>query len=308
MISTVGEISLVDHEPDFAIKNIGLFKCGDEFKARWLFYYLRGKIGQGEIIKRMTGTTQSYIKLGDLRTFPVILPRDHKELKDITSILSILDDKIELLKKQNRTLEHIAQVLFKSWFIDFDFPNNDGKPYKSSGGKMIDCELGEIPEGWHKGKLGNATDIRGGTTPRTDVSEYWNGNINWTSPKDLSNARDIFLLDTEKKITEKGLSQIGSGMLPKGTLLLSSRAPIGYLAITDIPIAINQGYIALLPGAVFSNLYMYLWLKRDIREVISAANGSTFLEISKGSFKTIILHRLEQKKYLIVLKKHLYHF
>lgn len=148
MIGTVGEIALIDKEPSFAIKNVGLFKCGHEHKAKWLFYFLRGKIGQGEIQRRMNGTTQSYVTLGDLRSFPVIIPSSTDELKAIVAVLSSLDDKIELLREQNKTLEATAQAIFKEWFVRFNFPDKDGKPYKASGGKMIDSELGEIPEGW----------------------------------------------------------------------------------------------------------------------------------------------------------------
>jgi len=96
MIGTVGEIAIIDKNPDFAIKNVGLFKCGNEFKAKWLFYFLRGRIGQGEIQQRMNGTTQSYVTLSDLKSFPIIVPSSSYELKAIAAVLSSLDDKIEL--------------------------------------------------------------------------------------------------------------------------------------------------------------------------------------------------------------------
>ncbi|MEI8361369.1 MAG: restriction endonuclease subunit S [bacterium] len=201
------------------------------------------------------------------------------EQQEISLVLESLDNKIELLRKQNETLEAMAQALFKQWFVRFNFPG--------ATGKMIDSELGEIPEGWRVGKLGEVVAIQGGTTPSTKDRDYWDGDIAWTSPKDLSNNNQIFLLKTEKTITKEGLKKIGSGLLPKGTLLLSSRAPIGYLAITNIELAINQGYIAFLPNQIFSNQFMFLWLKSNMDTVISSANGSTFLEISKSSFRNI---------------------
>ena len=145
MIGTVGEIAIIDKNPDFAIKNVGLFKCGNEFKAKWLFYFLRGRIGQGEIQQRMNGTTQSYVTLSDLKSFPIIVPSSSDELKAIAAVLSSLDDKIELLREQNKTLEATAQTIFKEWFVNFNFPG--------ATGKMIDSELGEIPEGWRVGGL-----------------------------------------------------------------------------------------------------------------------------------------------------------
>jgi len=147
--------------------------------------------------------------------------------------------------------------------------------------------LGEIPKGWNDGILDDILEVKGGTTPSTKESEFWDGNIHWTSPRDLSSLRFPLLIDTEKKITNLGLSKIGSGLLPIGTLLLSSRAPIGYLAITNIETAINQGYIAINGKSGFSNRYLLYWLRQNMNLVIERANGSTFLEISKTNFKEI---------------------
>lgn len=99
--------------------------------------------------------------------------------------------------------------------------------------------------------------------------------------------KSIFLSSTERKITSQGLSKISSGLLPAGTLLLSSRAPIGYLAIAGIDVAINQGYIAILNNNIISNYYMYLWCKYYMEEIKAASNGSVFQEISKSVFKTL---------------------
>ena len=245
----------------------------------YLMYYLMSPIGQYELLSRASGSTVQGIKRSEFEKINIILPNSYLEQKQIANILSSFDKKIELLKEQNKTLETMAQTIFKEWFVDFNYPN--------ATGEMIDSEMGEIPKGWRVGNLGEVTNIKGGTTPSTTNKEFWDGDICWSSPKDLSNHNFAFLLDTNKKITQKGLENISSGLLPKGTLLLSSRAPIGYLAISNVDIAINQGYIALLDDAMFSNYFMYLWLKTNMNLIISSANGSTFLEISKGSFKKI---------------------
>ena len=185
------------------------------------------------------------------------------EQRAIASILSSLDDKIDLLHRQNKTLEQLAETLFRQWFV-----------------------VG-VEDGWEICKLGDFISVKGGTTPSTTRSEFWNGNINWTSPRDLSNNNSLFLFNTERKITEKGLKQIGSGLLPVGTVLLSSRAPIGYLVITEIPVAINQGYIAIICDKFFSNYFIYLWVKKNLDTIVNAANGSVFLEISKSTFKEL---------------------
>lgn len=158
MIGTVGELALVKEEPKFAIKNIGLFNIGDENLAKWVYYSLKSSKGQEQILKNLRGSTQQYITLGELRNLEIWYPEIKKREK-IVSILSSLDEKIELNRKINQNLEEIVQTLFKRWFIDFEFPNEEGKPYKSSGGKMIESELGEIPEGWRVGKLGEIIEI-----------------------------------------------------------------------------------------------------------------------------------------------------
>ena len=130
----------------------------------------------------------------------------------------------------------------------------------------------------------------GGTTPSTKVTEYWDGGAHcWATPKDLSALSSYVLLDTERKITDAGLRQIGSGLLPPGTLLLSSRAPIGYLAVSEKPVAVNQGFVAMPPRKGTSNLFMLHWCGVFHYEIANHANGSTFLEISKSNFRNIPL-------------------
>jgi len=183
------------------------------------------------------------------------------EQKAIAEVLSSLDDKIDLLHRQNKTLEQMAETLFRQWFVE------------------------EAKEDWEVGELGDILSVKGGTTPSTKNPDFWNGDIHGTTPRDLSNDSNMYLLDTLKKISKKGLENISSGLLPKGTLLLSSRAPVGYLAFSEVPIAINQGYIAIIDNKGFSKHWIYLWLKENMDYIKSHANGSTFQEISKTSFK-----------------------
>ncbi len=154
--------------------------------------------------------------------------------------------------------------------------------------RLVDSELGEIPEGWEIGTFGDYADIVGGSTPSTTIPEYWvSGTHHWATPKDLSSLAMPVLLATENKITDAGLQQVSSHLLPVGTVLLSSRAPIGYLAITEIPVAINQGFIALKPHNYEYCIFLLFLIKHNMEEIISRANGSTFLEISKSKFRPI---------------------
>jgi type I restriction enzyme, S subunit len=289
IVGSVGLVSLVNENLDKASLTENCVKIlpqKDILNNEFLYYFLISNFGQAEIYKKTVGAVQPKLPIYNINDIELNLPNLPTQTA-IAEILSSLDEKIELNNKINQELEALAQTLFKQWFIDFEFPNENGEPYKSSGGEMMDCELGEIPKGWEIGTLDSILTVSGGTTPSTKESSYWDGDIHWTSPRDLSNLKSPILLDTEKKITQLGLKKIGSGLLPKGSLLLSSRAPIGYLAITEIETAINQGYIGINGKNEFSNLFILCWLKSNMNSVIERANGSTFLEISKSNFRQI---------------------
>ncbi len=250
-------------------------------------------------VGQMTGTSgRQRVPTESLRHLQVPIP-PLLEQRAIAHILGTLDDKIELNRRMNETLEAVARALFKSWFIDFD-PVRARMEGRDTGlpkhiadlfpDRLVGSELGEIPEGWDVETIGDIATIAGGTTPSTKEPKYWEGGIHcWVTPKDLSDLRVPVLLDTERKISDAGLEQIGSGLLPKGTVLLSSRAPIGYLAIAEISVAINQGFIAILPFESISNLFLLYWCKASQNEIVAHANGSTFLEISKSNFRRISL-------------------
>ncbi|MCX2782829.1 restriction endonuclease subunit S [Microbulbifer thermotolerans] len=153
---------------------------------------------------------------------------------------------------------------------------------------MQPSELGEIPEGWEVSEIGKEVNVVGGGTPSTKNPEFWEGgNIHWTTPKDLSNLADKVLINTDRKITSKGLAKISSGLLPVDTVLMSSRAPVGYLALAKIPVAVNQGYIAMICEKRLSPEYVIQWASANMDEIKSRASGTTFAEISKKNFKII---------------------
>ena len=154
--------------------------------------------------------------------------------------------------------------------------------------RLVDSELGLIPEGWEISPVGEEVDVVGGTTPSTKESAYWNdGHHHWATPKDLSNLLVPVLLDTDRKITDAGVKKITSGLLPVGTVLLSSRAPIGYLAIAAVPTAINQGFIAMICEKRLPNLYVLFWCYETLDHIKGIAGGSTFAEINKKAFRPI---------------------
>lgn len=240
-----------------------LIKVTDKnVSKRYLLYYFVNPDTKHELQVRSVGSVVSHLNMKDIRSFEIALPKI-EEQKSIASILSSLDDKIDLLHRQNKTLEAMAETLFRQWFVE--------------GAR----------EDWESGTIDDLVSIKGGTTPSTKNPVFWDGTVPWSSPRDLSNQQSIFLFQTERRISEAGLAQIGSGLLPIGTVLLSSRAPIGYLAISDISLAINQGYIGIICDKKVSNHYIYLWCKVNMEEIKNAGNGSTFEEISKSNFKAL---------------------
>lgn len=275
-----GETAYVPPNLECAVgQNLVLLRSdGETIYPPFLRWLVRGPEWWSQIKKFLnTGAVFDSLKCADVPNFELSippLPTQHR----IAEILSALDDKIELNRQTNATLEAIAQTIFKEWFVNFNFPG--------ATGEMVESELGMIPKGWRVGRLGDIVDVKGGSTPSTKEAKFWNGDYHWATPKDLANLLSPVLLNTERKITKEGVAQISSGILPKGTLLLSSRAPIGYLAITNIPIAINQGFIAI-NAMEMSTLFMLHWLKENMEKVVCRANGSTFLEISKTNFKSI---------------------
>jgi type I restriction enzyme S subunit len=266
-------------------------KC-DVRLVEYMFRYLKKRIQH-----EASGSVQDNINISTLDRLYFPIP-PLPEQKAIAHILGTLDDKIELNQQMNQTLEAIAKAIFKSWFVDFDPVRAKMEGRQPIGMDAATAELfpdsfeesalGLIPKGWSISTIGESVKVVGGGTPSTKNPEYWeNGIIHWTTPKDLSSLQSPVLLNTDRKITELGLTQISSGLLPAGTLLLSSRAPIGYFAISEIPVAINQGYIAMICDKELSNHYVLQWARNNMDVILGRANGTTFLEISKSNFRPI---------------------
>jgi type I restriction enzyme S subunit len=183
MIGTVGEVCIVESKrPTFAIKNVGLLKCGSEIRAKWLYYFLRSPQGQQLVGQRKKGSTQQYISLTEIRNLPVSYPAKDRDMREVVAVLAALDDRITLLRETNATLEAIAQALFKSWFVDFD-PVRAKMEGRAPEGMdeataalfpdgFVELGLGAVPNGWRWGTL-------------VDIATFQNGyafkSKDWTS-------------------------------------------------------------------------------------------------------------------------------
>jgi type I restriction enzyme, S subunit len=252
----------------------------------YLLYLLLSKEIQYEMKIRASGSTVEHLNMLDIRNLKLPNLPSLKVQQEIGDTLGNLDAKIDNLRRQNETLEEIARSIFKHWFIDFEFPNPDGKPYKSSGGAMVRSDLGDIPEGWQVSTIGSEVETVGGGTPSTTEPSYWeNGDIAWYSPTDLTRSKTLFSIDSEKKITKTGLQKSSAKLFPKYSLLLTSRATIGEVTISTKDASTNQGFITIIPNEKFSIHFLHGWLLTKIGIIKLLASGSTFPEISKSSFR-----------------------
>lgn len=295
----VGKRAVVKADHDGWLCGTGCLRVrfgGDEVLPRFAFYYLGHPFVRDWISRHAIGATLPNLNTSILSAVPfVIPPRAEQEI--IAAILGTLDDKIELNRRMNETLEAMARAIFKSWFVDFDPAHAKAEGRQPFGmdaataalfsDSFQDSSLGKIPKGWRVYPVGEVVEVGGGSTPSTKEPGYWDGQIHWATPKDLSVLHSPVLLDTERRITEAGLEQIGSRVYPKGTLLLSSRAPIGYLAISEKAVAVNQGMIAVACGPNPSNHSMLHWTRTNMEIIESRASGTTFQEISKCNFRSI---------------------
>lgn len=210
----------------------------------------------------------------------------HKDINDqrkVVDVLSAIDRKIELNKQINDNLEAMAKQLYDYWFVQFDFPNEEGKPYKSSGGAMVYNERlkREVPIGWEVENLIEFAEIKNGATPSTADEANYGGDIVWITPKDLSDQQSKFVYQGERNITKQGFDSCSTSMLPTNSVLMSSRAPIGLVSIAKHEVCTNQGFKSFIPKSISDSIYLYYYIKHHIKQIEQLGTGTTFKEVSR---------------------------
>ena len=259
----------------------------------YLFYALSSPAVQRQFHAYANGVTRFGLRKADVGIVGLPVP-PYTEQRTIAHVLGTLEEKIGLNQRMNETLEKMARALFKSWFVDFD-PVRAKMEGRDS---YLPSELWNLfpealddegkPAGWETSEIGKEVAVVGGSTPSTKKSEYWDqGDHHWVTPRDLSNLASPVLLSTERKITAAGVAKINSGLLPTGTVLLSSRAPIGYLAIAEVQTAVNQGFIAMVCKKRLPSVFILFWCEANLARIESVSSGSTFAEISKKEFRPL---------------------
>ncbi|MFD2257981.1 restriction endonuclease subunit S [Luteolibacter algae] len=280
---TLGQVGLIPADSPikrFVISQSQMKLTVDESKADplFLYYYFTSEETVQDMHNMAFSSGVPHINLGLLRDYKVNLP-DLPTQRKIAGILSAYDDLMENNLRRIKILEQMAQSLYREWFVHFRFPGHESVKFK-------DSELGRIPEGWVWRKVGNAFEIQGGGTPSTTNEEYWvDGDIQWYSPRDLTAEGTMFIEKSAARINELGLRKSAAKMFPAYSVMLTSRATIGAIAINTVPSCTNQGFITCLPNSEVPIYFLYQWLKANVETFILHASGATFKEISRGVFK-----------------------
>lgn len=249
-----------------------------------------------------SGSTRAYIGITEQLNLPVRIPEISTQ-RAIAEILSSLDDKIELNNQTNANLEALAQAIFKQWFIDFEFPDENGNPYKSSGGKMVESEIGEIPHAWAIEQLGNVAKATSGGTPSRQKLEYYDdGKILWVKSKELNNS---MIFNTEEKINDVGLKNSSAKLLPAYSVLIAMYgATVGQFGLITEEATCNQAICAILPSKTIPYSFWYMFFQNYRKLFANLAVGSAQQNISQDLIKRIKLAlptpRILQKFHLLI--------
>jgi type I restriction enzyme S subunit len=252
----------------------------------FLVYYLNFM----NLVPFLTGSTRPKLTQEDMKKIPIVLPPLQEQQK-IAEVLSTIDSAIQKVNESIERAERIKKALMKellSGRVRVREENGSLTFWKEK--EFKETEIGRIPKDWDVNKVVNLFDLYKGTTPSTKFEEYWNGSIPFVTPTDITKISGIYLDKTEKYITEEGLKSKGLKLVPRNSLLFTSRATIGYLAINRFEVAINQGIISLIPNnQKIDVVFFYYYLQRLKNLFESLAGGSTYKEISMSSFRNVII-------------------
>lgn len=249
---------------------------GEIVDSRFLYQILKSEYYRPYFKQYCTGSAQPQLPIKNFSQIYLNVP-DIKTQHRIADILSVYDNLIENNQKQIKLLEEAAQRLYKEWFVDLRFPGHENT-------KIVDG----VPEGWRVARIADICDTVGGGTPSTKIQSYYEkGDILWVTPTDITRNFSLALLDTEKKITPEGLKNSSAKMLPAETILMTSRASVGFFGMCKYEVCTNQGFISCIPKRENLQMYLLFNLKSRVEEIRQKAGGSTYLEISKTVFREL---------------------
>ncbi len=262
----------------------------------FLCHWLNSPIMAAHIHGYRDGTVAERLNLPTIRALPILIP-PLAEQKAIAAVLGALDDKIELNRRMNATLETMARALFQSWFVDFDpvRAKLHGRPPAALDPAtaalfpehLEDSPLGHIPKGWEVCSLANKIELLSGGTPKTSEPDYWNGDIPWYSVKDAPSETDVWVIQTDKQVTKLGIENSAAQVLPEGTTIISARGTVGKLALVGTQMAINQSCYGVRGAKGYADYFTYFALRQATADLQQRTHGTVFDTITRQTFETL---------------------
>jgi type I restriction enzyme, S subunit len=277
-VGTIGQVGILKGSEMYekyiiSNKQLRLTVNREIIEPLFAYYWFASDIVVEQIRQRNTGSSVPLINLSVLKSLIVPLP-PLPEQKAIAAVLSSLDDKIDLLHRQNATLEAMAETLFKQWFVV------------------------EASDEWEEKNLLELIELVGGGTPKTSVAEYWDGNIPWLSGGDAANSNKNFIYHTQKTISDSGLKNSSAKKLPQFSTVISARGTVGKYCILSREMAFSQSNYGVLPKIAKCPFFTYLLVGYSVNELQSSAYGSVFDTITTTTFEGIVLSMPDKTKIL----------
>ena len=276
-VGTLGSTYVVSSNDQFYFKdgNLTWFRNFRGLDSRYLKYWLETPEGKGELSRATIGTSQSALTIANLKQIEIRLPPIDQQVQ-IADKLDTFEQLIENNTRRIAILEEMAQAIYREWFVEFKYPESNF----IEGQVESDTQL---PSGWSRGAFTDVAEVLSGGTPKTTVSEFWNGDIHFFTPKDAGS--QFYCLSTEKSISESGLSKCASKLYPRNTVFITARGTVGKVSLPDHPMAMNQSCYALQTKQKDAQRYLYLLTRSQVAYLKQNTGGATFDTIIKDTFE-----------------------
>ena len=262
-------------------QRLGLVTDVDErVDSGFLYYLLNSDVVRSWLRATATGSTVRHTAPERIYAAEVRIPPFKEQVK-IAASLEALDHLLENNRRRVEIVEEMARLIYREWFVHFRFPGHEDV-------EMVNSALGAIPDGWSVEPIGQVVDVVGGGTPSRKVEEYWNdGTIEWFTPSDLTKQSAMYAFGSADRISELGLRKSSAKLFPERTVMMTSRATIGEIAVATTPATTNQGFISCVPNGRLSEYHLYFWLRANVDYFETLAGGATFKELRKSTFREL---------------------
>jgi type I restriction enzyme S subunit len=275
---TIGRVGIVPDDLSGAnlTENAAkITEINDQVDKRYLLYFLRSAMGQGELLNKAGGTSQPKLALFRIEEIEFPCPAITTQ-RAIADILSTYDDLIENNRRRMALLEDSARQLYREWFVRLRFPGHEHTP-------IVDG----VPQGWERRTAFEAMHVLSGGTPKTSISDYWDGETPFFTPKDAVDG--IWVSSCERSLTELGIKNCNSKLYPRETVFITARGTVGKLNMAQTPMAMSQSCYALVAKDHLSQRFIYSAMKEGVEALRQQAVGAVFDAIVVDTFKRIHL-------------------